>query len=81
MDLPGFALYKPKLIATTIEGTPEILQLLSPRAPSFDARVATVRRLSDMGIDTVIRLDPVFFHLFQSLYGDLWSDKMADLEE
>jgi DNA repair photolyase len=79
LELPGFVECKPKLIATTIEGTPEILQLLSPGAPPFDARVTTVRKLSDLGIDTIIRLDPIFIHLFQALYGDSWFDKIAGL--
>ena len=79
VELPGFIEYKPKLIATTIEGTPEILQLLSPGAPPFDARVAIVHKLSKLGIDTVIRLDPVFMHLFQALYGDSWFSKTAEL--
>ena len=79
LELPGFAEYKPKLIATTVEGTPEILELLSPGAPSFDARVATVRKLSSIGIDTVIRLDPVFIHLFQAIYGDSWFDQISKL--
>ena len=79
LELPGFIEYKPKFIATTIEGTPDILQLLSPGAPSFTTRVATVRKLSNIGIDTVIRLDPVFVHLFQALYGDSWFDKIAEL--
>lgn len=79
LELPGFMGYKPKLIATTIEGTPEVLQLLSPGAPPFDARVTTVRKLSNLGIDTIIRLDPIFIHLFQALYGDSWFDKIAGL--
>jgi len=79
LELTGFAEYMPKFIATTIEGTPEILRLLSPEAPSFDTRVATVRKLSNMGIDTVIRLDPIFIHLFQALYGDSWFDKIIEL--
>lgn len=79
LELPGFIEYKPKLIATTIEGTPEILQLLSPAAPPFDTRVATVHKLSNLGIDTVIRFDPIFMHLFQAVYGDSWSSKIAEL--
>jgi DNA repair photolyase len=79
LELPGFIEYKPKFIATTIEGTPEVLELLSSRAPSFDARVATVGKLSNMGIDTVIRLDPILVHLFQALYGDSWFEKIAEL--
>ena len=79
LELPGFVNYKPKFIALTIEGSAEILQLLSPGAPPFDARVATIGKLSSMGIDTVIRFDPIFIHLFQALYGDSWFDKISEL--
>jgi DNA repair photolyase len=79
LELPDFIDYKPKFIAITIEGTPEVLGLLSPRAPSFDARVTVAGKLCDMGIDIVIRLDPIFIHLFQALYGDSWLEKMAGL--
>jgi DNA repair photolyase len=79
LELPGFIDYKPKFVAITIEGTPEVLGLLSPRAPSFDARVAAAGKLSNMGIDIVIRLDPVFIHLFQALYGDSWFERIAGL--
>ena len=79
LELPGFAEYKPKCVAITIEGTPEVLGLLSSRAPSFDARVAAAAKLSSMGIDFVIRLDPVLIHLFQALYGDSWFARIAGL--
>ena len=70
LDLPGFASYRPKFIAVTIEGTAEIISLLSPEAPPFEKRLEVVRRLSGLGIATLIRLDPVFIHLFQALYND-----------
>jgi DNA repair photolyase len=79
LELPGFVEHKPKFIATTVEGTPEILRLLSPGAPPFDARVATIRKLSELGVDTVIRFDPLFVHLFQALYGDFWLARIAEL--
>jgi DNA repair photolyase len=79
LELPGLIEYNPKFIAITIEGTPEVLGLLSPRAPLFDARVAAAARLSNMGIDIVIRLDPVLPHLFQALYGDSWFDRISGL--
>jgi len=79
LELPGFIEYKPKFIAITIEGTPEVLGLLSPQAPSFDARVAAAAKLSSMGIDIVIRLDPVLVHLFRALYGGSWLGKIAGL--
>jgi len=79
LELPDFIEYKPKFIAITIEGTPEVLRLLSPGAPSFDARAAAATKLSNMGIDIVIRLDPVLVHLFKALYGDSWCGKIAGL--
>jgi len=79
LELPGFTEYKPKFVAITIEGTAEVLRLLSPQAPSFDARVTAAGRLSSMGIDIVIRLDPILVHLFQALYGDSWFGRIAGL--
>jgi DNA repair photolyase len=79
LELPGFIEYKPKFIAITIEGTAEVLELLSPAAPSFPDRVATASKLSDLGIDIVIRLDPIFIHLFQALYGERWLEKIAEV--
>ena len=79
LEILGFANYEPKLIAITIEGTPEILQLLSPQAPPFHARLAALHKLSRLGIRTVIRFDPVFIHLFQALYAEAWFDKIAEL--
>jgi DNA repair photolyase len=79
LELPGFIEYKHKFIAITIEGTPELLGLLSSGAPAFYARVAAATRLSSLGIDIVIRLDPIFVHLFRALYGDSWFEKIAEL--
>jgi DNA repair photolyase len=79
LEVPGFIGYKPKFIAMTVEGTPEVLGLLSPGAPSFDARIATAAKLSGMGMNIVIRLDPVLVHLFQALYGGSWLGKIAGL--
>ncbi len=79
LELPGFARYEPKLVAITIEGTPEILPLISPKAPPFYARLVAVSKLARLGMRTVIRLDPLFIHLFQALYGESWLHKIADL--
>ena len=79
LELPGFIEYKHKFVATTIEGTPDMLEFLSPGAPVFEARAAAVSRLSRMGIDTVVRFDPIFIHLFQAIYGDSWFGKVAEL--
>jgi len=79
LDLPGFVTYQPKFIAITIEGTADILSLLSPAAPSLEKRLEAVRRLAKLGIDTLIRFDPVFIHLFQALYGSSWFQQVEDL--
>ena len=79
LELPGFIEYRHKFIDITVEGTPEVLELLSPQAPSFDARIATAAKLSSMGIDIVIRLDPVLVHLFQAVHGDSWFEGIAGL--
>jgi len=79
LEVPGFAEYEPKLVAVTVEGTPEILQLISPKAPPFYARMLAINKLTRLGIRTVVRLDPVFIHLFQALHGEDWFRKVADL--
>jgi DNA repair photolyase len=79
LELPGFNQYKPKFVAITIEGTPDVLRLLSPGAPAFDARVVVATKLSCMGIDIVIRLDPVLPHLFEAIHGDSWFEEIAKL--
>jgi DNA repair photolyase len=79
LEVPGFAEYEPKLIAVTVEGTPEILQLISPKAPPFYARMLAINKLTRLGIRTVVRFDPVFIHLFQALHGEAWFRKVADL--
>ena len=79
LDLPGFIAYQPKFIAITIEGTADILSLLSPAAPSLEKRLKAVRRLAELSIDTLIRFDPVFIHLFQALYGSSWFRQVEEL--
>jgi DNA repair photolyase len=79
LDLPGFAAYEPKFVAVTIEGTADILSLFSPGAPSLAKRLAAVRRLSKLGINTLIRFDPIFIHFFQALYGHTWFRQIEGL--
>jgi len=79
LELPDFISYRPKFIAITIEGTADILRMLSPAAPPLKQRLGAVRRLSALGIDTLIRFDPVFIHLYQALYGNAWFEKVAEL--
>lgn len=79
LELPGFADYQFMFVAVTIEGTAEILSLLSPGAPPFHQRLEAVKELSSRGINTTIRLDPLFVHLFYALYGAVWLAELAKL--
>jgi DNA repair photolyase len=72
LGVPGFAEHERAFVAVTIEGPAEVLALLSPRAPGFEQRMAVVADLAAAGVPTSVRLDPVFPHLFQALYGDGW---------
>ncbi|MBI4186119.1 MAG: hypothetical protein HY530_01260 [Chloroflexi bacterium] len=78
LELPRFIEYEFKFVAITIEGTPDMLPLLSPGAPPFHQRLEAVRRLSAAGVKTVVRLDPLFIHLFYAVYGERW---LAELEK
>ncbi len=79
LAIPGFITHPRKFIGITIEGTGDILELLSPGAPPFAERLSLVRDLAGSGIDTLVRLDPLFIHLFQALYGERWFDEIAGL--
>ncbi len=79
LDLEGFAAYPNKFVAESIEGTAEMLSLLSPAAPPFERRIEAVARLSKLGVKTVVRFDPVFVHLFKALYGNRWFQEVEGL--
>jgi DNA repair photolyase len=79
LDVPGFAQRERVMVATTIEGPPEVLELLSPRAPNFQERLGSVRRLAAAGVRCVVRLDPVFPHVYRGLYGSGWRDRLEKL--
>ena len=53
-----------------------MLSLLSPRAPSFEQRLESVRALSRNGVKTSVRLDPFFPHLARALYGEKWTERV-----
>ncbi|NQT87425.1 hypothetical protein HQ560_11715 [bacterium] len=72
LDVPGFAEHERRMVATSIEGPPEVLRLLSPKAPSFEERLESVRRLSAAGVFTAVRLDPVLPPAWEALYGRDW---------
>lgn len=81
LEVEGFAPFPRKFVAVTIEGTAEILRLLSPRAPSFEERLEGVARLAEAGVLCSIRLDPFFPHLFRAIYGGAWKAKLGKLLE
>ena len=71
-ELPGFWAYEPKYLSVSIEGTAEVLQILSPHAPTHEQRIAAVRTAATNGARVAARLDPYFMHVFQGLYGEAW---------
>jgi DNA repair photolyase len=71
---PGSGLF---FLAVTIEGPPPILDLLSPRAPSYEKRLEALRWASSVGQPALLRLDPVIPPLWRAIYGSEW-EKEAD---
>jgi len=78
-ELPGFWEYEPKYVSVSIEGTPEVLRILSPQAPSCERRLEAVRTAAGQGTRAAVRLDPYFVHLFQGLYGGEWWERTETL--
>ncbi|MFH1031779.1 MAG: radical SAM protein [Chloroflexota bacterium] len=79
LELPGFTEFKLKFVAVTIEGTDDILSAISPGAPPLNERLKVVKGLSLSGVDTLVRLDPLFIHLFYAVYEEEWLEKLEDL--
>jgi DNA repair photolyase len=79
LDVPGLVAHPRRMVATTIEGPPEVLRLLSPEAPAFEARLDSVRRLADAGVFTAIRLDPLFPPVYAAFYGSAWRHRVTEL--
>jgi DNA repair photolyase len=81
LDVEGFAAHSRRVVETTIEGPPEVLRTLSPRAPPFEDRLRSVQRLAQASVKVAVRLDPVFPHVYQALYGARWFERLEALIE
>ncbi|MEM2869420.1 MAG: hypothetical protein QW379_03235 [Thermoplasmata archaeon] len=79
LDIDGFAEFPRKFIAITIEGPPEVLRLLSPGAPPYEARLEALRSMSLNGVKCIVRLDPVLIHLWKALYHEGWRERLEEL--
>ncbi|MCX8126756.1 MAG: hypothetical protein N3E40_06450, partial [Dehalococcoidia bacterium] len=79
LEIPGFTEHVYKVVSVTIEGTPDMVALLSPRAPSFMSRVGLLAELSRRGVFAAVRLDPAFPHLFRAIYGGSYWEVLAGL--
>ncbi len=79
LNIPGFISYEPKAISITIEGTADMLALISPGAPPLSSRLSELKKISGYGIHTSVRLDPLFKHLFEAFYGSKWFEQVAGL--
>jgi len=66
-------------LAVTIEGPPQILDSLSPGAPHYERRLASLRWASMSGLPVLVRVDPVIPPLWRSLFGESWLDRMGEV--
>jgi DNA repair photolyase len=74
-DIRGFPGKGRFFLAVTIEGPPQVLGLLSPRAPAYERRLGALRWASSLGLPVQVRLDPVIPPLWQALFGADWMDQ------
>jgi DNA repair photolyase len=79
LDLPGLSANPRVSVAVTIEGPPEILRVLSPRAPSCEKRLEALRTAAGAGVPVMARIDPVFPHLYEAVYGKGWMSELEGL--
>ena len=66
-------------LAVTIEGPPEVLDTLSPRAPAYESRLDALRWAVSLGLPAMVRLDPVIPPLWRALYGGHWTQKAVEV--
>jgi len=59
-------------LEVTVEGPPEVLRILSPRAPGYHARLQSLRWAKGLGLPALVRVDPVIPPLWRSIYGPGW---------
>jgi DNA repair photolyase len=78
-DLSGFLSYPNKFIAFSVEGPEEVIERLSPNAPSFQRRIEAIAKTTKAGVKVSVRLDPLFPHLYRAIYGKDWLRKVEDL--
>jgi DNA repair photolyase len=76
-EVAGFPGKGSFFLAVTVEGPPEVLACLSPRAPAYERRLEALRWASSLGLPSLVRLDPVIPPLWRALYGDTWTEKAA----
>ncbi len=68
-------------LEVTVEGPPEYLELVSPQAPPFEARMASLEWAKRNGFPAVLRLDPVIYPLYEALFGEAWADAVREVIE
>ncbi len=71
-EVEGFPGSGSFFLAVTIEGPPEVLNILSPHAPGYKERLDSLRWASSLGLPAMVRLDPVIPPLWRALYGNKW---------
>ncbi|MGQ9758477.1 MAG: hypothetical protein ACUVRX_10045 [Actinomycetota bacterium] len=66
-------------LAVTIEGPPEVLNLLSPAAPPYERRLEALVWAASRGLPALLRLDPFIPHLWRAIYGPGWEERLVEV--
>lgn len=78
-EVNGFPGRRHFFLAVTVEGPPEVLGALSPRAPQYESRLEAIRWAASLGLPALVRLDPVIPPLWRAFYGKGWAGKAAEV--
>lgn len=77
-DFPGRGRF---FLEVTVEGPPEILKAVSPLAPPYEARMASIGWAKRNGLPAVLRLDPVIYPLYEAMFGEKWCEAASKVME
>ncbi len=68
-------------LAVTIEGPPEVLEILSPAAPPYSSRLQAISWAASRPLPVMVRMDPVIPPLWKVLYGGDWERRLLRVLE
>jgi len=78
-DVEGFPGRGMFFLELTVEGPPEVLRIISPAAPPYQARMGAMGWAKRNGLRAILRLDPLIPPLYQAAYGDGWLEAAREV--